>query len=297
MPIVLGKRNTLRVGRIVRQGAYLETESPGEVLLPAKWVPPEICPGESLEVFVYRDSEDRLVCTPQIPLVQVGECACLRAVSFQPGTGTFLDWGLEKDLLLPLREQTRPVRVNEEVLVYVFIDERSDRIVASMRLQRHLHLTPPRFYPGQSVPLLVTEESDLGYRCVVANSHFGVLYRSEVFCSLKIGERVQGHIREVRSDGKIDLRLGRAGYGRVEPLAERLQAALEAAGGHLEFHDKSDPVLVRQHFGCSKKAFKQALGSLLRERKIVLSERGISLVPKVASGTSIPGSDPEQSRA
>jgi predicted RNA-binding protein (virulence factor B family) len=278
MSIAIGKHNTLHVSHLTQQGAYLDAGSAGQILLPTKWIPASTEPGDALTVFVYRDSEDRLICTTQSPRVEVGGCAFLQAVGFKPGIGMFLDWGLEKDLLLPLREQTRLVSNGERILVHVRIDERSDRIVATMRLQKYLHQTPPRYYPGQSVPLLVAEETPLGYRCVVAQRHFGMLYHSDLPHSLDIGASLEGHVREVRPDGKIDLRLERSGYGRIAPLAETILNALQSAGGFLEVHDKTDPGLIREKFGCSKKAFKQAVGSLLKTNQIRLEATGIARV-------------------
>jgi predicted RNA-binding protein (virulence factor B family) len=251
-----------------------------------------VASGDFLDVFVYRDSEDRLVCTPQTPRAQVGECAFLEAVSFQPGVGIFLDWGLEKDLLLPLREQAHSVATGERVLVYVAIDERSDRIIATMRLRRHIHTTPARFFPGQEVSLLVADETPMGYRCIVAHSHFGMLYHSEIHTPLAMGEARQGFVREVRADGKIDLRLDRSGYRRVAPLAEIILGALEKAGGHLPLHDGSDPALIRETFGCSKKAFKQAVGSLLKERRIVLGSDGLLLAKNAPPAPNTPKPSP-----
>lgn len=278
MSIAIGKYNTLRISHIKNHGAYLDADSLGDILLPTKWLLPSSAPGDEVTVFVYRDSEDRLIGTMQPPLVAVGECAFLRVVGFKSGIGTFLDWGLEKDLLLPLREQTRLVSPNEKILVYVRLDERSARIVATMRLQRYLHQIQPRYFPGQRVPLLVAEETPLGYRCIVAQSHFGMLYHSDLPHPLAIGESTEGYIREIRPDGKIDLRLDRSGYGRVAPLAEAILDALHRAGGFLDVHDKTDPERIRKQFGCSKKAFKQAIGSLLKTNQIRIEAAGISQV-------------------
>jgi predicted RNA-binding protein (virulence factor B family) len=280
MSLLIGKRNNLKVSHLAKQGAYLDAGAAGEILLPGKWVPSGTGPGSVLEVFVYRDSEDRLICTTQVPRVQVGECAFLETVGFKAGVGTFLDWGLEKDLLLPLREQTRPLSQGDYVLVHVRLDERSERIVATMRLRRFLHTAPPRFYPGQSVPLLIAERTPLGYRCIVAGSHFGMLYQSEVPRPLRIGDTIDGYIREVRPDGKIDLRLERSGYRRIAPLVETILEALKENGGRLEVHDKSDPGSIRKMFGCSKKAFKQAVGTLLKKNQVSISPAHIELLPQ-----------------
>lgn len=274
-PTLIGKFNKLEISHFTEHGAYLTADGSETILLPGKWIPPGAGTGDVLDVFIYRDSEDRLVCTTQRPLAQVGECAFLEAVGFKQGVGVFLNWGLEKDLLLPLREQIRPVGAGEHVVVFIHIDDRSERIVATMRLNRHLHTTAPRFAVGQSVPLLVSEETPLGYRCIVAHSHFGMVYHSDLGCELRIGTACEGFIREVRPDGKIDLRLDRPGYRRVAPLAEKICEALEKSGGRLPLHDKSGPEEIRAAFGCSKKAFKQAIGSLFRNRLVVITPEGI----------------------
>jgi predicted RNA-binding protein (virulence factor B family) len=272
---LLGKLNLLRVVRSAPPGFYLDGGAHGEILLPGSLIPAGAKVGGDVEVCVYRDSEDRLVATPQKPIAQVGEFAALRVVSVNPRIGVFLDWGLDKDLLLPLREQTGPLRTGERVVVHVMIDERSERIVASARLNRHLNLTPPTYAEGQAVRLLVTGESPMGYNVIVENAHRALLYRAEVGQTLSTGATFQGYVRRVREDGKIDVALDRAGYHRVAPLTDTILEKLRASGGRLPLHDGSSPEEIRAALGMSKKAFKQAIGSLFKARQIVIEQHGI----------------------
>lgn len=275
---LLGKTNLLRVLRSAPPGFYLDGGALGEILLPGNLIPAGAKVGGDTEVFVYRDSEDRLVATPQKPIAKVGEFAALRVVAVNPRIGVFLDWGLDKDLLLPLREQSGPLRTGEHVVVRVLIDERSDRIVASARLNRHLHLTPPGYAEGQPVGLLVTGETPLGYNVIVENAHAGLLYKSDLGQALSYGARFAGYVRRVREDGKIDVALDRAGYQRVTSLSETILEKLQAAGGRLPLHDGSSPEEIRLAFGMSKKAFKQTIGALFKARRIVIEQHGIRLV-------------------
>jgi hypothetical protein len=274
----IGKRNILWVARIATPGVYLDGGERGEILLPGRYVPPGTIVGESFEVFVHRDSEDRLVATTEIPHAVVGEFAALKVVSSNPHMGAFLDWGLSKDLLLPIREQSRRVEPGEWVVAYIFVDLKTDRIVATTRLNRHLNVTPPDYAEGQPVELLVTGRTSLGYNAIVCGAHMGLLYHNELPGHLKIGQKLDGYIRVVRPDGKIDLTINPSGYTRVAPLKEQVLEALTSRGGALPLGDASSPEEIRAAFGVSKKAFKQAIGALYRERLISIEERGIRLV-------------------
>ncbi len=275
---VIGRRNRLRITRETPSGFYLDGGDHGEILLPGKYIPRGGFPGGEADVFVHRDSEDRLVATTEIPQAMVGEFACLEVTGVHPGIGAFLNWGLAKDLLLPIREQKERACVGDRVVVYVDLDVKSERVVATSRLNRHLDLTAPAYTEGQAVDLLIADESPLGYNAIIENAHSGLLYRSETGSVLRIGQRLKGYVRAVRPDGKIDLGLDAAGYGRIAPLSEQIIEKLTAAGGRLEFHDKSPPEDIRRVFGASKKAFKQALGALYSERRIRLERGGIELV-------------------
>ena len=276
----LGKRNILPIVRAAQPGLYLDGGPHGEILLPAKYIPAGAVPGGKLEVFVYRDSEDRLVATTEKPYATVGECACLRVVGVNPRIGgVFLDWGLGKDLLLPAREQDGPLNPGDWVVVQVVLDEKTDRLIASARLSRRLDQTPPPYHEGESVHLLVASKSPLGYNLIINHTHRGLVYNNDLTGPLKVGAVVEGYVRQVRPDGKIDLALGRAGYRRVATAAEQIMAKLQAAGGRLPYHDGSLPEEIRDAFGLSKKAFKQAIGALYKDRQIRIEADGIHLVP------------------
>ena len=280
---LIGKRNLLAVVREAPPGLYLDGGTHGEILLPGRYIDRSKPLPASIDVFVYRDSEDRLVATPQAPYAMVGEFAFLRVVGMNPKAGVFLEWGLEKDLLLPIREQGGPLRVDDWLVVHVSLDERTDRIVASSRLARRFSTTPPTYADDQPVRLLVYAESPLGYKAIVNHAHSGLLYRSELGESLAIGQSLDGFVRTVRADGKIDLALQPSGYRRIAPLTEQVLEALSVSGGRMPYHDKSTPDEIRSAFGVSKKAFKQAIGALYRDRKIELLPDAIRLA---ASKTS-----------
>ena len=284
--VTIGKRSTLRVIRIATPGVFLDGEDLGEILLPGRYVPRGTIPGEAIEVFVHRDSEDRIVATTEKPAASVNEFACLKVVSINARVGAFLSWGLSKDLLLPMREQAKRLNVGDWVVVFIYVDDKTDRIVASSRLNRHLNRTPPVYAEGQRVNLLVFDETELGFKAIVENAHLGLLYHTDLAAPLKLGQQIAGYVRTVRDDGKIDLSLDRAGYHRVAPLTQTILEALKTAGDSLPFSDKSSPEEIRDTFGVSKKAFKQAIGALFRDRQILIEDTGIRLVPPPPAATS-----------
>ncbi len=275
---VIGKCNTLSIVRASAPGLYLDGGDLGEILLPGRYIPTNLKPKDKLEVFVYRDSEDRLVATTETPLATVGEFAYLQVISVNRSIGAFLDWGLSKDLLLPFREQDSPVRVKDRVIVHVFIDEKTNRIVASTRLNRHLSRDTPAYRSGQPVNLLIIGRTPLGYNAIIENAHRGLLYHDNLSAPLLPGLKVRGFVRAVHPNGKIDLRLDASGYKRVAPLRDQILEALETNGGQLAFDDDSSPDSIRQKFGVSKNAFKQALGKLYKERRICFQSPGIKLI-------------------
>ena len=275
---LIGRRNTLSIVRAATPGLYLNGGELGEILLPGRYIPAGLAPGDRLDVFVYLDSEDRLVATTETPRAMVGEFACLKVISVNPRIGVFLDWGLAKDLLLPFREHEGLLRPGQWVVVYVLLDETSKRIVASARLQRHLRGGGDTYRERQPVNLLIVNRTPLGYNAIVENDRWGLLYHDKLGTPLEAGQRVKGFVRTVRPNGKLDLSLDPAGYKRVAPLREQIVEALERAGGKLAFDDDSSPEAIRMKFGCSKKAFKQALGALYKSRRIRFEAPGIQLL-------------------
>jgi uncharacterized protein len=275
---IIGKRNILTVVRDSTPGIYLDDGENGEILLPNRYVPRGLGRGDRLEVFVYRDSEDRLVATTETPLAEVGEVAALKVISVNRQVGAFLDWGLAKDLLLPFREQTGPVRVGQEVMVRVYVDENTHRIVATMKLDKYSTIEPPHYRTGERVEFVIGEKTPLGYKVLVEGLHSGLLYNDSIHAPVAIGQKFKGFVRAIRPDGKIDLSLDDAGFRRVAPLALRIVQALERGGGKLGFDDDSAPEDIRKEFGASKKAFKQALGTLYKTRRIRFTNPGIELL-------------------
>jgi len=292
---LVGKRNSLPFVRQATPGYYLDGGTHGEILLPGRYLEKRPAVGERQDVFVYRDSEDRLVATTEAPFAMVGEFAFLRVVSVNPRIGVFLDWGLEKDLLLPIREQTQPLRAGDWLVVHVARDASTDRIIASGRLNRYLNLTPPRYAEGQAVKVLVFGESPLGYNVIVDQKHRGLLYRGDLPEAPTAGQVLDGFVRMVREDGKIDVTVNpvRVGFGRVVPLAEKIITVLKAAPGQrVALHDNSPPEEIRAVLGVSKKAFKQAIGVLFKAGAIVIEKDGIRIAEAKAARAEVKGKAP-----
>ena len=268
----IGKRNSLTVLHSTPHGIYLDGGDHGEILLPNRYIPKGTSIGDALDVFIYRDSEDRLVATTEEPFAMVGEFATLEVVSVNRNIGAFLKWGLLKDLLLPFREQADQVYVGDKVVAYIMLDEKTDRIIATTRLNRHLSRERPPFKPAQPVALLITARTPLGYNAIVA------LYHTNIGAPLQVGQQLNGFVSAVHPSGKIDLSLDASGYQRVASLTDRILEALKNSGGKLPFDDDSPPEAIRSHFEASKKAFKQALGSLYKQRRIEFTRPGIASI-------------------
>jgi len=275
----IGRFNELTIVEAVDHGLYLDGEHLGNILLPQCYVTHSMKVGNRVNVFIYNDSEDRLVATTKTPAAQVGEFAYLEVVGIRRNVGAFLDWGLSKDLLLPYREQgTIHLEEGDGVVVAVYLDQYTNRIVASARLHRHLCPELPNYQPNDAVEVLIYGDSPLGYKAIVDKKHRGLLYHTETADKLEEGDQFTGYVKKVRSGGKIDLRRDPAGYERVETLAENILRQLEEAGGQMPFNDKSSPESIRETFNSSKKAFKQAIGALYKQRVIRITEDGIEQV-------------------
>lgn len=277
---LLGRINKLIIVRESDHGFYLDGGVLGEILLPTREIPAEAEQGDEVSVFVSRDSEDRIVATTALPNCQVGDFAGLTVLEVHPRVGAFLDWGFPKDLLLPFGEQSRKVGSGERVVVKVIIDEKTNRIVATTKLGRYLDKSPPRYDTGQPVTLIVLEKTPLGYAAIIDRKHRGLIHESEVHRPLSPGDELPGYVRAVREDYKVDLSLEPVGYSRVTDLSQRILGQLRAEGGHIAIGDQSPPEMIRETFGASKKAFKQAVGSLYKRRLIELAPESITLVGK-----------------
>ena len=272
----IGRHNTLSIVKKVDFGFYLDGGDDGEILLPGKYAPEEAEVGDEIRVFVYYDSDDRLIATTETPKAEVGQVAFLEVKDVSK-PGAFLDWGLIKDLLVPFREQQRPMVVGRKYIVYVFQDEETGRIVASSKLRKFLDNTMPRYRAGDEVDAIVTEITELGYKLAIDDAFTGLLYASETFKTLHPGDRLKAYVKKVRDDDKIDLSLTPLGYAKVGCLADEIIGALQQAGGRLPFSDKSSPEEIQKAFGCSKKSFKMTIGTLYREGRIDIGQDGIAL--------------------
>jgi predicted RNA-binding protein (virulence factor B family) len=272
----LGKYNLLRVAKTVDFGVYLDAGQLGEVLLPKRYIAEALNANDWVEVFLYNDSEDRYIATTESPIATVGEFANLRVVDTNEH-GAFLDWGLPKDLFVPLREQRQKMEMGKHYFVYIYVDEESDRIVASAKTNKFVPGDVSDFEPGQQVKVVVAHRSDLGYNVIVENRCWGMLYDTETFQRLRAGEQRTAFVKKVREDGKLDLSLQRQGVEAIEDFSNTLFQALEEAGGFLPFTDKSSADEIYENFGVSKKIFKKAVGRLYKERVIAIEDSGIRL--------------------
>lgn len=275
--ILPGRYNTLKVVKFVDFGVYLDGAEMGEILLPARYVPEDCEVGKELEVFIYMDSEDRIIATTEKPYAQVGEFAMLR-VNAVNNIGAFLDWGLMKELLVPFREQKMNMVAGRSYLVYVYLDADSQRIAASAKLEKFLDNVIPEYQVGEEVSLIIESESDLGYNAIINQLHRGILYHDELPGPLNKGQQLKAYIKKVREDKKIDLSLYKPGYAQVDSISQNILDRLKEAGGFLPLTDKSDAALVFDHFAISKKIFKKAIGALYKQRLIVLEVNGIRLM-------------------
>jgi uncharacterized protein len=273
----IGKINELVVVKEVDFGIYLDGGEYGEILMPKRYVPADCEVDKPLKVFIYRDSEDRLIATTEVPKAMVGEFALLKAKSVTT-VGAFLDWGLPKDLLVPYREQSHRMEVGKNYVVYVYLDNESERIVASSKIDRFLDNLPPEFEENQEVDLFITGKTDIGYKAIINGIHTGILYQNEVFQTITQGQKLKGYIKKVREDEKIDLCLEKPGFEKQDAMSETILKYLNDNEGFMELTDKSAPEKIYAIFETSKKNFKKAIGSLYKKRLIKIEENGIRLV-------------------
>ncbi len=275
--VEIGKYNVLKVVKDLDFGLYLDGDELGEILLPRRYVPLNCTVDDELEVFIYLDSEDRLIATTEMPDAIVGEFACMKAVEVS-NIGAFMDWGLPKDLLVPFREQKVKIEKGKDYIVYVYLDDESKRIAGSSKIEKFLDNLPPDYEEGQEVNLLIASHTDLGYKAIINNTHSGILYDNEVFRKLKKGDRPKGYIKKIRSDDKIDLTLDKPGYEKVEGISKYLLDLLKKNDGYLDITDKSPAEEISHRLGISKKNFKKAIGALYKQRIIYLEDKGIGIV-------------------
>lgn len=268
---LIGRYNSLQVVKHTDFGLYLDGGADGEILLPKRYIPKDT-PSEVedwLNVFIYLDSDDKLIATTEKPKVQVGEFASLKVLEIN-SIGIFLDWGLSKDLLLPYSEEKRSLEAGQYCVVHVYLDKHTRRITATARLDRYLDVRPAAYQVGQAVDLLVAEATDMGFKAIINNQHWGLIHKNEVFKFLRSGMREKGFIKELRADGKISLSLQPVGQEAANSLHEKILQQLQDNGGTLAVSDKSPPEVISGLFGVSKGNFKKAIGALYKQGQIVI---------------------------
>ncbi|QQX78504.1 GntR family transcriptional regulator [Shewanella sp. KX20019] len=275
--IEIGKPCKLEVVKLVEFGVYLDAKDLGQVLLPSKVVPKECHVGDMVNVFLYLDSEDMIIATTKRALGQVGQFAYLEAKVNGP-YGAFLDWGLDKDLLLPFGEQHREIEEGKSYLVRIYTSHVDDRIVASSKIDRFLDTTEPTYEEGEEVSLIIGGTTDLGFKAIINHSHWGVLYSNEVFTRLSFGQKIKGFVKRVRSDGKIDLSLQKGVKEELDKHSTTILFKLKQAGGFLPLNDKTAAEVIYSQLSMSKKAFKKSIGGLYKKEQITISPDGIRLV-------------------
>ncbi|KJG11760.1 GntR family transcriptional regulator [Photobacterium kishitanii] len=275
--IKIGQYNTLEVIKLVDFGVFLNGgDDFGNILLPKNTVPAGTKLGDKLKVFIYFDSEDEVIATTDEPLVEVGGFAKLRIVGATT-IGAFADWGLRKDLLIPFSEQRRRLEEGEEVMVRVYTDRASGRIVGSTKFNRFLDLTPANYKVGQEVQVIIAETTELGYKAVINGEHWGLFFKTEAFGKLFIGKQLKAYVQEIRPDGKINLSLQKVGLGKVDDLADKILTSLEIKGGFIPVSDKSSPDEIFRVFRTSKATFKKTIGGLYKKGLIIIEKDGIRL--------------------
>lgn len=275
--INIGKINTLTISKQNSSGIYLSDEASGKQVLLIDEKPKKYELEESVRVFVFVDSDEHLAATTHIPWAQVGDIAYLKVVSVNY-YGAFLDLGLKKNLLLPFSEQHHDVEVDESYFVKIRLDDK-DRLVATTKLSQYIsdEMENDEFTVGQKVELLITDQTDLGIKAIVNNTHWGLLYENEIFQTLQRGQRIDGYIKTIRDDLRLDLSLHETGYGKVTSLTDRIVQMLHDNGGELAVGDKSEPETIYALFGVSKKVFKQAIGALYKQKHIIIDKTTIRL--------------------
>ena len=274
--IEAGHYYNLEVVKKVDFGLYLDAEGT-EILLPKRFVPQNANEGDVLKVFVYHDNEQRLIATTQEPKALTGEIALMKVVD-KNKHGAFLDWGIMKDVFLPLSQQVSRIHPGNSYLVRLYIDERTKMVTASEKLDHFLSNETLSVAEKEAVDLIVWQKTDIGYKMIINGRHTGVLHFSDVFRDLDYGEKCRGYIKTIRPENKIDLALGEPGYKKVGTERERILELLQDNSGYLPYNDKSDPEKIKEFFGTSKKSFKLTIGALYKERLIEITQTGIRLL-------------------
>ncbi|WP_424493731.1 CvfB family protein [Salinimicrobium sp. GXAS 041] len=274
--LTIGEYHTLTIDRDTEPGLFLKDHEGNEVLLPNKYKPESFNLEDELEVFVYLDHEERPVATTLRPFVKLDEFGYLKCVEVTD-IGAFMDWGLEKHLFVPFKEQVSKMRKGDRYLVFVYLDELTGRLVGSSKVNNFLDNSELTIQPFEEVDLIISNPTELGWNVIINELHQGLLYKDDVFVNIQTGDKLKGWIKKTRPDGKIDVTLQRPGYRSIEPNAQELLTELELKGGFLGLTDKSSPEEIQKILHMSKKSFKRALGTLYKQRKVDIKENGIYL--------------------
>lgn len=274
--IKIGEYNTLTILRETEPGLYLGDEEENVVLLPHRYKPEQFEIGDEIEVFVYLDYEERPVATNLTPYVHLNDFGYLHCSDVNQ-FGAFMDWGLQKQLFVPFKEQARPMKVGNWYIVYLYLDEQTERLVGSSKTNKYVNNDTVVLEKYQEVNLLVTHITELGANVIIEGKHSGLIHNDDIFEDIRTGDRIKGYVKKVREDKKVDVVLQAPGYRSIEPNANFILDELKAAGGFLPLHDKSDPDSIKNEMGMSKKSFKKAIGTLYREKQIVIKPDGIAI--------------------
>ncbi len=273
----LGQINTLTALRQTDKGTYLVDDESNEVFLPNKYVTEIIKIKDTIDVFLYKDSENEMLATTRLPKVKLNEYAALKAIAVSRH-GAFFDWGLEKDLLVPYRQQAEPIEEGYYYVVFLYLDEESQRLVGSTKINNTLKKLSVDLKIGDEVDLLAYQETEMGISVIVNNTYQGMLFQNEIFDDIKIGDKLTGYVKKIRTDNKLDISLNRFGYRGVDANIKKLQKALTDNNGFLNLNDKSSPKDIADQLGMSKKVFKKAVGALYKQKRLEINEKGIKLI-------------------
>ncbi|PID28187.1 MAG: GntR family transcriptional regulator [Candidatus Cloacimonadota bacterium] len=274
--ISIGRMNSLEVVKRVDFGLYLDGGEAGEILLPKNSAPRDARPGSKVEVFIYHDSESRLIATTLKPFAMAEEFAEL-TVKDANDFGAFMDWGLMKDLLVPTMEQQFPLQIGKTYLIYITKDKRG-RLFGTTKFDKYMENFPTFIEEGEEVDILIAQETDLGFKAVINNRAWGMIYKNEIFREIKIGNKMKAYVKKIREDGRVDLSLQKEGYERVKEFADVIFDKLRENNGFIPLNDKSSPEKIYSYFGVSKKVFKKTAGSLYKQKKIEISDEGIRIL-------------------
>lgn len=273
----LGKINTLKILRETSVGLFLGDDEGNDVLLPNKFVPKVYRIDDMLNVFIFRDSDNRITATTQIPKILLNEFAYLEVVA-NTEVGSFVDWGLDKQLMVPFREQKVPLDMGKKYIVHLYLDKRTDRLVATTNIHKFIEESAYGLKDGDTVDVLFYEKTQLGWNVIVNNQFKGLVYDNDIFKTVKFGFRTRAYVKKIRPDGKLDITLQKQGYAVVEPNADKILKLLRMTGGYLNLNDNSDPEEIKEKLQMSKKTFKKAIGALYKDRIIKLEPYGIRLI-------------------